>query len=174
MARSIKPELNKYLKSLEKHALEAEVKKLFSKIPAVKQYYELELAAASSNVLEQYKAKIRKEYFPGRGFGNARSSVSRRVVLDFRKISVFPRDVVELWLYRTEMMLDYTLAWGDMNESFYNSLCISFEEACYLISEEELKNEFQEYCSRLLEKASELGWGVYDSMLYAYSNMVDL
>ncbi|AHM58289.1 hypothetical protein D770_00055 [Flammeovirgaceae bacterium 311] len=173
MARSTNSELNRYLKSLEKQELETEVKKLFSKIPAVKQYYEQELTGDSGAVLEKYKAKIRKEYFRGRGFGNASSSASRKAVQDFKKISVFPRDVVELWLYRTEMMLDYTLAWGDLNESFYNSLCMSFEEACCMICKEGLESEFQDYCTRILAKASEAGWGVYDSMQFSYANIAE-
>lgn len=173
MAKTIKPELNRYLGSLDKAALEAEVKKLFAKIPAVKQYYELELGKDTSAVLEQFKYKIRKEYFPSRGFGHARSSVSKKIITDFKKIAPFPGDVAELLLYRTDMMLEYTLAYGDMSESFYTSLCNSFHDACILIQNENLEKEFKAYSAGLVEKAYPMGWGVYDSLLYSYSNYVD-
>jgi len=114
----MKKELNKYLSSLSEKELIKEVKKLYDKFGDVKKYYEMELGDNSEKILAEYKAKIKKEYFPTRGYGRARNSVSRKVVLDFKKIAIHQKDVVELLLYRVEMMLKFTNAYGDIDEPF--------------------------------------------------------
>ena len=146
----------------------AEIKKLYDKFESVKKYYQLELSGDSEKVLSEYKSKIKKEYFPNRGYGRARSSVSRKVITEFKKISIHPKDLIELILYRTEMMLEYTNAYGDIDEPFYNSLCKSFEQACNMIKQEKLEPYFKDYCNELVGKSSYLGWGVSYSMRDMY------
>lgn len=168
MKKSIKLELNKYLKDLNKQELEAEVKKLYTKFSNVKQYYEMELAQDTTAILEEFKAQIQKEYFPKRGYGKARSGVSRKVINDFKKISVFKSDVIELILFRVEMMIKFTDSYGDMDEPFYNSLDSSFEEACKLIKAEKLEAQFKVYCQELINSTHYFGWGVQDGLEYTF------
>lgn len=160
----MKRELTKYLKTLTEKELIAEVKKLYDKFDPVRKYYELELGGNSEKVLSEYKAKIEKEYFPARGFGKARSSVSRKVIADFKKISVFPKDLIDLMLYRTEMMLDFTNAYGDMDEAFYTSIESGFEQACKLIVQEKMEPYFRAYCEELIRKSNGLGYGVSEEL----------
>lgn len=157
----MKREFNKYLKSLTDKELVKELQKLYTKFDNVKQYYQLELGTDSKAVLDQFKARVKKEYFPSRGYGEARNSVSRKVVTEFKKISIHPKDIVDLLLYRVEMMLDFTLSYGDMDEAFYNSLYKSFAEACKHIKKEQLEVHYKAPCATLVNKASPLGWGIY-------------
>lgn len=168
MKKSIKTELNKFLKEMSKKDLENEVKKLYNKFKEVKKYYEVEFCEDTAEILNEYKQKIRKEYFPTRGFGKARNRESRKMVNDFKKISIFQKDVVELLLYRVETMIDFTNEYGDINEAFYNSLESSFEEACKLIKAEKLEKEYGEECRRLMNETYHFGWGLYDGMRYIY------
>mgnify|MGYP001127043026 CR=1 FL=1 len=114
MKKSVKTELNRYLKDLGKKELENEVKKLYSKFKDVKKYYELELSQDTTAVLNEFKEKIKQEYFPKRGFGRASNQASRKVVSDFKKISIFNKDIIELLLYRTDMMIENTKTYGDI------------------------------------------------------------
>ena len=113
MKKSTKTELNKFLKEMSKKDLENEVKKLYSKFKEVKKYYEIEFCEDTTEILNEYKQKMRKEYFPTRGFGKARNRESRKIVNDFKKISIFQKDVVELLLYRVETMIEFTNEYGD-------------------------------------------------------------
>jgi len=167
----MKKELNKYLNSLSEKELIKEVK-LYDKFADVKKYYEMELGDNSEKILAEYKAKIKKEYFPTRGYGRARNSVSRKVILDFKKIAIHQKDVVELLLYRVEMMLKFTNAYGDINEPFYNSLESSFGQASEIIAKEQLRPYFKVYCEELVQSASGFGWGTYDSMSYDFHEYV--
>ncbi len=168
----MKKELNKYLNSLTEKELIKEVKKLYDKFPDVKKYYEMELGDNSEKILAEYKAKIEKEYFPTRGHGRARNSVSKKVVQDFKKIAIHQKDVVELLLYRVEMMLKFTNAYGDIDEPFYNSLESSFHEACKMIAKERLTSYYKIYCEELVQSASNFGWGTHDSMSDDYHKYV--
>ncbi len=169
----MKSELNKYLKTLSKEELIKEVKKLYDKISGVKEFYKIDLSSDTSKIVQEYKEKIKKEYFPKRGYGKARSGVSRKVISDFKKISIHKKDVVELLLYRTEMMLEFTSEYGDIDEPFYNSLESSFAEACKLIHKEQLQKYYRKYCQELVSKAYSFGWGVYDSLKYDYQEYVE-
>jgi len=168
----MKRELNKYLSSLSEKELIKEVKKLYDKFPDVKKYYEMELGDNSEKILAEYKAKIEKEYFPKRGYGQARSSVSRKVVSNFKRISVHQKDVIELQLYRTEMMIKFTDTYGDIDEAFYNSLESSFAQACELIEEEKLIPYFKDYCKDLIGKTEDFGWGVPYTLSEIYDEYI--
>lgn len=164
----MKKELNKYLNSLSEKELIQELKKLYDKFEPIRQYYAMELSDDSEKVLAEFKARIKKEYFPNRGFGRASSKASRKVVTDFKKIAVHKKDVVDLLLYRTEMMIEFTAAYGDIDEAFYNSLSSGFAEACKLIKREKLETHFSVYCQELISQCYNFGWGVYDDLKGAY------
>ncbi len=172
MKKSTKKELTKYLKQATKAELEKEIKKLYDKFKDVKKYYEIEFTNDTTEIVNEYKATLRKEYFPSRGFGKARNNASRKVITDFKKIAVFQKDVIELLLYRAEVMLEFTNAYGDIDEAFYNSLTRSFDEACKLIGKEQLENDFRIYCKELMDQAYNFGWGCYDAMNYSYQQYI--
>lgn len=161
MKKSTKTQLNRFLKEMEKAELEKEVKKLYTKFKEVKEYYEMEFCDDTSKIVEAYKKQIENEYFPSRGYGKARNSESKKVITQFKKIAIFQKDVIELLLFRTEMMLEFTNQYGDMNDSFYNSLEGSFYEACKLISEERLEKHFKDECKKIIKLSSNFGWGLY-------------
>ena len=168
MAKSIKTELNKYLKELSKPELEKEIKKLYTKFKTVKEYYALELSEDTSAILGGYKQKLEQEYFPKRGYGKARNKESRKVITDFKKISIHKKDIVELLLYRVELMIKFITEYGDENESFYNSLNSSFAEACKLMKQENLEEIYRTKCKEIMDDAHDFGWGIYDGMENSY------
>lgn len=171
---TMKKEFTKYIKSLDEKGLYKELQKLYSKIPEVAKYYELELSPDTTKIVAEYKKKLKNEYFPSRGYGKARSSISRRIVLDFKKISVHPSDLIDLWLYRTEMMVKYTMSYGDIDEPFYNSLVTGYEAACKIIEKERLQQHYAIYCKEVVEPLSDIGWGVHDDCMEVYEDYIGL
>ncbi|MFK7982185.1 MAG: DUF6155 family protein [Saprospiraceae bacterium] len=172
MGKSTKRELSKFLKQSSKADLEKEVKKLYDKFSEVKNYYETAFTADTTKTVKAYKNKIYKEYFkrngaPGKGSSNA----SRKVITDFKKIATFPKDIIELLLYRVAVMLDFA-SYSDLDEAFYNSLTRSFDEACQLIANDRLEETFKNDCEQLMNDAYTVGWGVYGAMEYSYSQVM--
>ena len=164
----MKREFNKYLKSLSEKELIKELQKLYTKFEPVRKYYQLELSDNTEAIVKEFKAKIKKEYFPPRGYGQARSSVSRKVITEFKKISIHPKDVVELLFYRSEMMLEFSLSYGDMEEAYYNSIYSSFKEACKLIAKEKLEQYYLQYCREFIVRSDQVGWGLSYDLAYLF------
>ncbi|PSR11596.1 MAG: hypothetical protein DA408_20075 [Bacteroidetes bacterium] len=164
----MKRELNKYLGTLSDKELIKEIKKLYDKFPAVQAYYGMELSPNTEAMVAEYKQRIREEYFPKRGYGRARNSVSNKVIADFRKVAIHKKDMVDLLLSRTEVMLEFTNAYGDIEATFYNSLISSFKKACAMIEQESLHKYYRVHCQELVSSASNLGWGVHEQLKHLY------
>lgn len=161
--------LKEHLKSLSKEEVEAEVLKLYKKIPKVQEYYKMELGQDTTETVNAYKAKLTKEYMPSRGFGQARSGVARRIINDFKKICVFNYDLIDLLLHRVELAVDYTNSYGDIDEPFYNSAISYYREALQLIQKNNFYDKFRDRCEAILRETEDIGWGFYDELCFSYS-----
>ncbi|MCU0392149.1 MAG: DUF6155 family protein [Thermoflexibacter sp.] len=158
-----KSQFEKHLQSLGPAGVYREILMLFSRFDQVREYYESALAD-SSEILAEYKAKLQKEYFPKRGDGKARSSEARKIVSKFKKVAKNVEDVIDLILYRVEMMLAFTNAYGDIDMPFYDTLCRAYEEACKLIVKHNLQEKYKAQCEEMIDKTHNFGWGVTDDM----------
>lgn len=168
----MKKEFTKYLKSLDEKDLVKELQKLYNKIPEVAKYYEMELSVNNNKIIDGYKNELKREYFPARGYGHARSGVSRKIVLDFKKIAVHNVDVIDLWLYRTQMMAEYTMAYGDIDMPFYDSLAKGFEAACKLIEKEQLQKHYANRCQEVMGILKDIGWGIREDLKDIYDDYI--
>jgi hypothetical protein len=165
---ALKKELNHYLAKRSKPELINEIQLLFEKFDLVKKYYEVKLRKDTAPILKEYKDKLLNEYFPEKGLPKARNGVSKKITSDFKKIANDPKDVVDLLLFRTEIMIDFTQAHGDIDEPFYHSLGHGFMQACKLIQQEKLEESYKIYCEELMESTKYFGWGLYDDMKDSY------
>lgn len=172
MKKSTKKELAKYLKQATKTDLEKEIKMLYAKYKSVKKHYKSTLNTEEAASIDNLKKQIRKEYFTKNGIGKGRNNVSSQVIINFKKKANQPKEVVELLLYRTVVMMEFTDVTGDKDEAFYNSLTRSFDEACRIIAGERLEETFKNSCEDLLNEAYAVGWGVYDAMQYSYDQVM--
>jgi hypothetical protein len=126
-----KSELNKYLKELNRTELENEIKKLYTKFNTVKKFYELELSQDTSKVLNEFK-----------------------------KISIFQKDLIKLLLHRVETIIEFTKTYGDINRPFYSSIESSYNEVCKLIKREKLEAEYRGRLRKLMNETYHFGWGI--------------
>ncbi len=172
MKKSTKKELHKYLKQATKTDLEKEVKMLYAKFKSVKKHYKNTLGVEEPTSLDSLKKQIRKEYFTKKGIGQGRNNASSQVITNFKKTATQPKETVDLLLYRTAVMMEFSNRTGDKDEAFYNSLTRSFDEACRIIAVERLEETFKNECENLLNEASSIGWGVYDAMEYSYDQVM--
>lgn len=158
----------KYIKNLDEAELVKEIQKLYTKFPAVKKFYEMELSPTTDKVVAEYKSKIKKEYFkPSGNFGRGKSSVSRKLITEFKKITIHQSDLIELWVYRTEMMAKYVVERNYYSENFYKSVASSFETCCKLITKEKMAREFEPRCHDIIERVYDF-WGLPEELEYIY------
>jgi len=159
--------LKKYLQSLARGELVKEIKTLHKLFPAVQEYYQIKLSDAGDGedaLLAKYKKIIKNEFMPDRGFGKARLSVARKAVVDFRKIAKNKNNIADIMVYYVEMGVEFTNAYGDIDEPFYNSMGKMYDTASQYIKQHNLTIPFMQRLRNIVTETSGIGWGFHDEL----------
>lgn len=157
--------LKKHLKTASHEQLVSDIADLFSRFESVRDYYQTKLAPEdSSAVVKKYKTIIKNEFLPARGYGEARLSIARKAVMDYKKIGPDPTSLADLMLYYVEVGVAYTNAYGDINEAFYNSMETMYLRAVEFIVKHNLEDVFEARCEQIVEDTQNIGWGFHDTL----------
>lgn len=163
--------LKTYFSKKTKEQLIEELQFLVKRFSQVKEYYHFQLSPKKQEkILDEYKRRIKREFFPERGFGGGRPSVGKAPILQFLKISSAPDRLIDLMLYYVEQGVQYTLAYGDIDEPFYESVESVYENALDLIKENNLYNQFQARCKKIMTDTRNIGWGFGDYIKELFEN----
>lgn len=167
--------LKNHLHQRSKAELVDDIADLFNRLDGVKEYYQLKLAGDEgvAHVLEKYRALIKNEFFPARGFGRARLSVARKAVSDYKKLSNSPEGLADLMLYYVEQGIAYTNSYGDIDEPFYASMESMYERALQHIVKNHLESRFIERCRGIVKDTRGMGWGFHDSLSALYGDYLE-
>jgi hypothetical protein len=150
-----KPELITLLKDLFDHSIESQAflaaRFLADGVPDA--------------ILTKYRKRIVEQFLPKRGEGKLDLRAARRTIRDYRKATSDLAGTVDLMLTYVESGTEFTNQFGDINESFYNSLESVLDEMVGLLKTPEgaaLYPRFQDRVSRLARAAGGIGWGYGD------------
>ena len=132
--------------------------------------------AQSTDMLLPYKAIIRRAVCPEvERNQDLRLSDGRRAIRDYKKASGNAEGLLELMVYYVECGNEFTLSYGDIDESFYYSVESVFDDAVKLLITTSNNNElFDKFMPRLrtvVQRASGMGWGYYDAMAEMLSEL---
>lgn len=145
-----------------------ELTTLFKKFPQVKEYYTLLLSNDGQDIiLDKYKEKIRKEFFPKKGYGKARLSIAKKSISDFKKLSSNPTLIISIMLFYVEQGVNYTATYGDIDGPFYISMEKMYLSALQLAEKSELLPIFENKCKEIAKNACD-GWGFKDQISETY------
>ena len=91
---------------------------------------------------------------------------ARKAIRDYRKATGNLTGTIDLMLTYVENGTEFTHEFGDINESFYNSLESVLNEMAELLLGEgsEFYPQFRERTQRLTIHADHIGWGYGDSL----------
>ena len=163
--------LKQYLKNCSKEELISDISELFKRFDLVKDYYQIKLSPQEeTQVIAKYKKIIENEFFPTRGLGKASLSVAKKAITEYKKIGETPVGVADIMLFYVEQGVKFTNAYGDINESFYNSMESMYEKVVEWIVRYEMQDIFNARCARIVEDTSGIGWGFHDALSDIYSN----
>jgi len=114
--------------------------------------------------LEKYRRKIIEQFFPQRGDGKLKLAESRKAIRDYRKATGNVAGTIDLMLTYVENGTEFTQQFGDINESYYNSLESVLNELARLLCGEgrELYPKFRDRLTRVEQLADHIGWGYGD------------
>ncbi|HEV2438179.1 MAG TPA: hypothetical protein VG077_19475 [Verrucomicrobiae bacterium] len=162
--QSIRQRLNDW----SKPALIALVKDLYEVSPDNRDFLHARFQADESPgaALEKYRRKIVEQFFPPRDDGKLKLGEARKAIRDYRKATGNLEGTIDLMLTYVENGTEFTQEFGDINESFYNSLESVLNEMAQLLMAEgrEFYPKFRERAQRLATRADGIGWGYGDAL----------
>lgn len=118
------------------------------------------------NLLEQYKEKMYKVFFPNdivrTGFS---LSGAKSLIGEFKKIGVTDEHILDLQLYYVESGTDFTNTFGDIDMKFYDSMCSVYHMVVQAVNKYEndsLYQKFEDRLYRIVNETRGIGWGFHD------------
>lgn len=164
-------DLKKYLKNSSKEDLISDILELFKRFSSVKDYYQIKISPQEEiKVSAKYKKIIEDEFFPTRGLGKAKLSVAKKEIAEYKKIAKSPIAVADIMLFYVEQGVQYTNAYGDIDEPFYNSMESMYEKSVEWIIRYEIQDIFKNRCIKIVEDTSGIGWGFHDALSDIFSS----
>ena len=154
-----KIEVKKYLNSLDKNTLIKLVMDLYSTHKEVQNILEYTIRPDDNAKLEEYKAIIKQEFYPKRGYGKMRFSVCRKAVKDFKALDPSAFLLADLMLCIPEYAAEIADDWGDMQETFYDSACNNFKAAMKYIEKNQLLSQFENRIHGIMKNCENSGYG---------------
>jgi len=118
--------------------------------------------------LKPYKEIISRSLYPDPMENESlKLGVGRKAISEYKKAVGDPSGVLELSIHYIECGHNFTLAYGDIDEQFYDSLESMFDKVLKLVKQFDLEI-IDKYFPRLLSLANEvsgIGWGHYDYLI---------
>jgi hypothetical protein len=160
--------VRRQLNDWSKPALIALVKDLYEASPKNRDFLGARFQAEENPgaALEIYRRKIMEQFFPPRGEGKLKLAEARNAIRDYRKATGDLAGAIDLMLTYVENGTEFTREFGDINESFYNSLESVLNEMAQLLLNKgrEFYPKFRERVQRLASRADGIGWGYGDAL----------
>ena len=157
--------IQNHLKACSKEELVQMLLDLARRTPAVERFLIAKFdPTASVPDFEDYKAEVRAEFFPPRGFGNGNPSIAFRMLQRVEAEATSSKQVIDFIYYCVETGVEFTAAYGDIDEEYYTAFEDLFERAAKLAATEKLINEYEPRARRIVKSTYEMGWGFYDGL----------
>ena len=154
-----KKEFRKYIHSLKKDQLEEQLLDLYERFADVKVYYDFAFNPREEKLIEEYKFRVQKEYFPPSGRKpKARRSVAQRHLRHFIKLGMAPDLVADAMLFNLETAQQFSALKAIRQESFYISMLKSYREARAFIASHNLEMQFRSRLDAIAEAAWKQEW----------------
>lgn len=166
-------EVKDILKNQSKEELVKLVIHSYKTIPQLKEYISARYADKDKieQIAEAYKDKMYDVFFPKSMRTQFKISDAKRVISDFKKLCSDKKMIIDLMLYYVEMGVEFTNTYGDIDESFYNSIEGMYEDLVNDINKCEDAETFKIYSDRLkaiVDNTEGIGWGFHDGLEYIY------
>lgn len=115
-------------------------------------------------IVKEAKAKLKSVFF-GKGgapFEHINLRSAREIISQHSKIlKDFPEAIIELKLYYVELGVEIMKDWGDMYDSFYDSMALMLASLCEdLFIHPKYYNNFSKQLNDLIKNTKDVGWGV--------------
>ncbi len=164
--------LKKYLQQFSKEQLVAQIIELNAKYKDVKTYYEFSINPNSDKAKKEAKKIIIKNINTD-GSPKLKLREARQAVTNFKKLSPTESDLADIMLFYVECGVNFTNAFGDIDEPFYNSIAGMFHDAGKFIKTNGMQERFKQRCKKIMDDTKNIGWGFHDEVCDYYYNFIE-
>ena len=151
----------KHIAALSEEDLRMELLKLFISVKEVPAFYAIgtQTPAEAAKAVKDLKAKIYKQFWtPSGNPRNISNATLRKDILAFEKSGAAPADLLDVLIYRVEMMTQYANEYGGSSDGDYNAASNAFDKAIELAHTHNLMTpEIKARCQTMF-KADNLDW----------------
>jgi len=117
-----------------------------------------------AKILETYRKKITKQFFPKSGEAMLNLAEARKNIRDYRRVTGSISGTAKLLMTFVEYGALFTREYGDIDEDFYDTVESVLEELAKLFRSEarDLYPQFSARLSKLEKITDGVGWGFHD------------
>lgn len=123
---------------------------------------------AGNDHLEPYKMRIRRAICPKEPWKqDVQLSAGRKAISEFKKANGSLYDTLSLMIYYVTCGNDFTLEFGDIDESFYDSMASMFSRLVEVLikqRDETLVSQFLPQLEAEVKRVKWMGWGYGDEL----------
>ena len=76
-------------------------------------------------------------------------------------------------LFYVEMGVAFTNQYGDINEPFYASMEVVYDDALKFILLHGLREQYNKRCRKIVSDTNSIGWGFHDGLSDMYHDVFD-
>lgn len=117
----------------------------------------------------QAKKKVQNEFFPDRGLGKLRLAEAKKAISTFEKTTGDKERTLDLMMFYVEMGVEFTLAFGDIHDRFYESIESMYAKVTKECDENETYyNLFSQRLEQVIHQTMGIGWGFHDCLCDLY------
>lgn len=160
-------DIKKELKKLEKDKLIDLIADLYKKNKSVKEFFDFYINPDEKEIFYKYRDKVFEAFFPMHGY-NYSLKDGKKAISEFKKLGTSTELVADLMLFYVEAGTKFTLAYGDINEQFYNSLESTFVDSLRLMQKENILDKFEDRVEKIVDDTRGMGWGFHDYLVQAW------
>ncbi|PLX21457.1 MAG: hypothetical protein C0599_07935 [Salinivirgaceae bacterium] len=154
-----KQKLKAYLKDLDQAEIEEQLIELYETSKDVKKYYDFLLSPKEDRLVDEWKSKISKEYFPAHGKRRkARRSIGQKAVKELTFLGVSSDVVADVRLYAIEIAILFTVEQKRSDVAFYKSFESQFDQALAFLRYNGILSDFKPRCSEIVNRVEEAQW----------------
>ncbi len=155
-----KRDLKKYLQDLDKHQLSEQIIDLYDRFKDVKSFYDFAFHPNEDKVLNDFKTRVAKEYFPvrGRKKPKARPSVAQKRIKQFILLEMNPAVIIEAMLFTIETAQAYEMERNNIKDAFYRSMFNSFKQAVEFANYHGFGDDFKDQFLRIIAHCERRNW----------------
>jgi hypothetical protein len=154
-----KQKLKSYLKNLQKEELEEQLIELYETSKDVKKYYDFLLSPKEDRLVEEWKAKISKEYFPSHGKRRkARRSIGQKAFKELTFLGVSSDIIADVRLFAIEIAILFTIEQHRSDVAFFKSFETQFEQALSYLKYNGILSDFKPRCVEIVNRVDEAKW----------------